>query len=443
MGTTTTASMGVETEGLLAAWHEGDEATIQRWVQPCLPLLLGVTARLLKQQDHRELVCRDTLLLAWRNLPELENHPRPGQWLYGILGSRLYSQLLALHGSQTGVQHHVEVLTETKGTVANTPTGPRPVALAGEALAAMANRIPPEPPSQRLLGKLQALIQAEIDQRQAPFTPTGERVYPPLFDSSLRLRMWRSRAAFQLKESFKRRLGRPIEDALFERWLDDRSGSAWLEHQGLPRRSVEAYFGDKLNLEIDPASLTRGLDFPASFPDRRLRRKVSNIFLWTGDWDLATPHLAETQRQRFIRDIWAHRLDLTASEGYAQLTKALAQGAPLRSHHQGVLLNSEDRILTFLEQYRLYMEDMHCFGFKPALGKDSLGVVIDRHGDMIKSNKGLHRIAMAQAIGLRRISVRVRAVHQTWWEQHKVNARGRQAIEGMLTALPAQATRMD
>lgn len=38
-----------------------------------------------------------------------------------------------------------------------------------------------------------------------------------------------------------------------------------------------------------------------------------------------------------------------------------------------------------------HLEDMCCFGFKAGLGKDRLGVVIDRNGGLIKSNKGLHR----------------------------------------------------
>ncbi|MBA2779008.1 hypothetical protein [Billgrantia kenyensis] len=335
------------------------------------------------------------------------------------------------------MQRQVEALAADNGMETISPTGPRPALLSGEALAGMAAQVSPEPPTQRLLDELDALIEAEVAQRQAPLPPTGERVYPPLFDPSLRLRMFRSRAGFRIKEAFKRSMGRPLEDKLFQRWLEDKPGSAWLEEQGLPRRSVEAYAGNRLDLELDPTLLTRGLDFPASFPNRTQRRKISNFFLWPGPWDRPTHTLAETHRHRFIRDIWAHRLDLTASASYAQLVGELAEGKPIRWHHHGILLDSEARVHAYLERYRLFMEDMLCFGFKPGLGYDPLGIAIDSQGGIIKSNKGLHRLAMAQTIGLERVTVRVRALHRQWWERHKGSARGKEAMDNVLAALPA------
>ncbi|MCE8002201.1 hypothetical protein [Billgrantia ethanolica] len=426
----------VSLSAFLAACQEGSESAFRRWVQANAPSLLGLTALFLERPEHREAVCRDTLLLAWRNLAGLGYVHKPPQWLYAILGSRLYSQLLALHGSQEAMQRQVAALAESSATVGS-PTGPRPALLSGEVLATMVKQAPPEPLSPRLLAELEALIEAEIEQRQAPLTPTGERAYPPLFDSTLRWRMLRSRTAFRLKEGFKRSLGRPLEDKLFQRWLEGKPGSAWLEAQGLPRRSVEAYAGERLELEIDSTTLTRGLDFHVSFPNRTQRRKISNFFLWPGHWDKTTHTLADTPRQRFIRDIWAHRLDLTASESHAQLMAELAEGKPLRSHHQGVLLNTEARVLTYLDRYRLYMEDMFCFGFNPALGKDPLGIAIDSQGGMIKSNKGLHRLAMAQTLGLERVTVRVRAVHRSWWERHAGNARGKEALTNVIATLPS------
>lgn len=433
---------GKSLDTLINACQGGDKAAFEPLAHACLPHLLGVSARFLEQPDHREAVCRDTLLLAWRNLPERDSSTPSSLWLYDILGSRLYTQLLALHGSQQAMKHQVSALAaENEATVAS-PTGPRPALLSGARLAAQAQQEPPAAPSRQLMDELSDLIAAEIAQRHAPLTPTGEPVYPPLYDPALRQRMLRSRAAYQIKESFKRHLGRPFEDVWFKRWLANKAGSALLESQGLPRRSVEAYLGDRLDLEIDPCALTRGLDYPASFPNHAQRRKVSNLFIWTGDWDLTTPSLADTQRQRFICDIWTHRLDLTASDNYARLMKQLEQGNPLRLHHQGILLNSEARILTYLERYRLYMEDMSCFGFKPGLGKDSLGIVIDRQGGIIKSNKGLHRLAMAQVLGIQRVTVRVRAIHQLWWEQHKGNTQGKSALENVTAALPQSSNEM-
>ncbi|RCV89359.1 RNA polymerase sigma factor [Billgrantia montanilacus] len=421
---------------LIGGCIEGDLTAFEHLASACLPGLLGVSARFLEQPGHHETVCRDTLVLAWRNLSELGSDTAPSQWLYGIFASRLYNQLLALHGSQQAMRHRVSTLKAEDATTVDSPTGPRPALFSGARVLAMSQQVPAVALSPRLLGELNDRITAEIAQCNAPLTPTGERVYPPLYDPALRSRMFRSRAAFRLKEGFKRRLGRPFEDQLFNRWLDNKAGSTLLENQGLPRRSVERYLGRKLDLEMDPSTLTRGLSYPTSFPNRTQRRKISNLFIWPGDWDVKTPALAATQRHQFIHDIWNHRLDLTASDSYAGLKSKLEKDGPLRMHHQGILLDSEARILAYLERYLFYMEDMSCFGFKSDLGKDALGIAIDRHGDMIKINKGLHRLAMAQTLGIQRVSVRVRSVHQLWWEEHKGSAQGKRALENAIAALP-------
>ena len=429
-----------------------DLTAFQRLAQSCLPHLLGLAGHFLEkphpephhldqhrpdQLTHGEAVCRDTLLLAWRNLPDdnLYAEETPSQWLYRIFGSVLYNRLLAIHGGESALLTWLESRQAAPIAMMDSPTGPRPACFSAIQLAQLARHTTATPPSQQLQQALERLIQAEIDQRSAPLTPTGERVHPLLYDPELRGRMLRSRAAFRFKEGFKRCLGRPLEDWLFRRWLNNQPGSAALERQGLPRRSVEAYLDEQLDIEIDPQTLTRGLSYPRSFPDRTQRRKVSNFFLWPGDWDLPTPLLNETSRQHFIDDIWYHRLDLSTSNNYARLLEKLEQGQPLSIHHQGILLNTPERISGYLDHYRLYMEDMSCFGFKAGLGKDRLGVVIDRHGGLIKSNKGLRRIAMAQTLGIQRVTVRVRAVHQQWWEQKTEGTRGKEALHQLSTRI--------
>lgn len=430
-----TSAEGKSLDSLIVGCNEDDIHTFEPLASACLPRLLSVSARFLEQPRHREAVCRDTLSLAWRNLSGLDSRAAPSLWLYSIFASRLHNQLLALHGSRQVMLYQLRELTAEDNATVDSPTGPRPALLSGSKLLAMSQQEPLVAPSQRFMSELNDGIAAEIAQRNAPLTPTGERVYPPLFDPALRHRMLRSRAAFRLKEGFKRSLGRPLEDKLFERWLKGKAGGVKLENQGLPRRSVEAYLDDKIDLELDPCAIGRGLDYPASFPNRAQRRKVSNLFIWPGDWDLKTPALADTQRQHFIADIWTHRLDLTASDSYANLMSQIEQRGPLRLHHQGILLDSEARVHAYLARYLLYMEDMSCFGFKADLGKDSLGIAIDRHGDVIKTNKGLHRMAMAQTLGIRRATMRVRAVHRHWWEQHKGSARGTRALEKIADAL--------
>lgn len=418
----------------------GDISAYRYLAESWLPILPGL-ARLYFDKDcresveHCEAVCRDTLLLAWRNRRQIPADDTPSQWLCRIFGSVLYNRLVAVHGGEPDMLQWLGTRHGSPLAMMASPTGPRPALFGGEQLAKQAGNATPEASSQQLQQQTERLIQAEIDQCSAPRTPTGERAHPLLYDPAIRRRMLRSRIAFIFNRGFKRYLGRPLEDWLFRRWLSNKPGSAVLERKGLMRRSVEAYLGDKLDIQLDPYRLQRGLNYPASFPDRTLRRAVSNLFLWSGDWDLPTPLLAETSTQHFVSDIWQHRLNLSNSDSYAELLMKLEQQGQLRMHHQGILLNSPERILDYLNHYRFYIEDMSCFGFKAEQGKDRLGVAIDRNGSLIKIRQGLHRIAMAQTLGIQRITVRVKAVHQNWWQCQTEGAKGKEAMRKLSNSI--------
>src|SRR3546814_10793057 len=68
-------------------------------------------------------------------------------------------------------------------------------------------------------------------------------------------------------------------------------------------------------------------------------------------------------------------------------------------------------------------------GFDPSRGKDPLGVAIKRKGRILKINRGLHRLAMAQRLGLLSIPVRVRCVHRLWWDRVTQGTTGEAALE--------------
>ena len=71
----------------------------------------------------------------------------------------------------------------------------------------------------------------------------------------------------------------------------------------------------------------------------------------------------------------------------------------------------------------------------PRRGKDALGVVISREGRILKINRGLHRLAMAQRLGLPKVPVQVRHVHRYWWDHVTAGATGELALHRMQQAL--------
>jgi hypothetical protein len=172
-----------------------------------------------------------------------------------------------------------------------------------------------------------------------------------------------------------------------------------------------------------------------AFADKPARRAALSQFIWPGDWDCTGLDFMTGRRYRFIADLWLHREDLAKSESYAHLIQLAARGRPYRSAHKGVLLDTPQRIRLYLEMYLGYMEGMQRHGFDKHRGKDRLAVAIGRNGELIKLNRGLHRLAMAQVLELEEITVQVRAVHASWWHQVTAGERGAKAMTRLAKAL--------
>nr|WP_299379369.1 hypothetical protein [uncultured Halomonas sp.] len=268
-----------------------------------------------------------------------------------------------------------------------------------------------------------------------PKLPSGEPVLPALYDPQLRWAMLRSRWAYRIRLAFEACVLRPLENRLFERWLKQERFARQVEATGLPYRSVEAYLDKNLELQVDPNALTTLISIPRSFPVKSERRSALNQFIWKGDWDRTRYDFSKGSRYRFIDDIWRHRDEPVQSAAYKRLVHRIEQGKPFRSHHKGILLNTPDKVLAYLNVYIGYMKDMQRHGFNNTLGKDRLGVAIDRHGRVVKLNRGLHRLAMAQVLELKAIPVQVRSVHARWWFQVTSGKRGEAALVKMVEAL--------
>ncbi|WP_148255529.1 hypothetical protein [Aidingimonas lacisalsi] len=224
----------------------------------------------------------------------------------------------------------------------------------------------------------------------------------------------------------------PLEKLLLWAWEHLLPGSRWIEKAGLPRRAVEQRLGTDLLIHVDPRQLIRGKGWqgvPAQC------RPSSSAFIWDGDWDLRRGDLRHGSRYRLISDLASHRKNLRESEQYKVLKLRLDDGVPFASHQQGILLDSEERILNYLQVYLSFLDDMAVRGFDSARGKDWLGVAVSREGRLLKINRGLHRLAMAQWLGLPSVPVRVMAVHHEWWQQVVGNAKGHEAWQRLARAL--------
>lgn len=266
-----------------------------------------------------------------------------------------------------------------------------------------------------------------------PRLPAEDMAFRELLDPRMKWGIRRARWQAGIRNAFQRGIGMPLEERLYRRWCRGRAGATRIEAWGLPRRSVEARMEASLVVDVDPRLLIR--DFNAKGVGGR--KPSSSAFIWDGDWDLSRGDLRFGSRYRFISDLDEHRDDLTQTERFRQYRSRLESGHPWSSYQQGILLDSEEKILAYLRTYLGFLDDMASHGFNAELGKDDLGVAVTRNGHLLKINRGLHRLAMAQRLGLPSIPVRVRAVHRQWWDRVVQGTRGTEALARLTDALPS------
>ncbi|MGB6103145.1 MAG: hypothetical protein WBF88_04770 [Pusillimonas sp.] len=265
--------------------------------------------------------------------------------------------------------------------------------------------------------------------------PETDKALAQFGSPAIRRRVVLAHLTAAVRTRAQRYLGMPVGNVLLRRWLHDKPGARLIERAGLPRHNLEAFLGAQaLTLHIDPRSLIRNVD---SLPRKDEKRPSSMAFIWDGRWDLRRNDLRVGTRYRFISDIDENRAQLERVEQFQELVACIDRGEPWSSHQQGILLDTPDKIKNYLRVYIDYLDDMAARGYIASVTRDDLGVAISREGRILKINRGLHRLAMAQRVGLPRIPVRVRAVHRLWWEQVTRGASGELALERMCEALQA------
>lgn len=265
--------------------------------------------------------------------------------------------------------------------------------------------------------------------------PGGDEAFGHLTSPDIRRRVLVAHLVEGFRRNVQDHLGRPLGRILLRHWMAQRPGSARIEAFGLPRHTVEEVLGDDaLTLYVDPRKLIR-LGVRARRKDEK--RPSSMAFIWDGTWDQRREDLRIGTRYRLISEIDQHRDSLHLTERYGELMQYIERGTPWVSHQLGIRLDTPEKIEAYLRAYLDFLDDMAVNGFDEARGKDPLGVAITREGTIVKVNRGLHRLAMAQRLGVPSVPVRVRHVHRLWWERVTDGKRGAAALEAARLALQA------
>lgn len=263
--------------------------------------------------------------------------------------------------------------------------------------------------------------------------PGADAAFSSLAAPEIRQRVLLAHWVAHSRDKTQQYLGFPLGRIMLQRWMRSKAGSRRIEAFGLPRHIVHETLGEPaLTLHVNPRELIR---MAIQAPRTQEKRPSSLAFIWEGSWDQRREDLRVGTRYSLISDLDENRHQLEQTVRFKKLMKRIEQGKPWESYQQGVFLDTPEKILEYLRIYLGFLDEMARDGFDPRRGKDALGVVISREGRILKINRGLHRLAMAQRLGLPSVPVQVRHVHRYWWDQVTAGATGELALHRMQQAL--------
>ncbi|MGO3132353.1 MAG: hypothetical protein ACTIJQ_11230 [Alcaligenes sp.] len=263
--------------------------------------------------------------------------------------------------------------------------------------------------------------------------PGADEAFALLVAPEIRQRVLLAHWVARSRDTTQQYLGFPLGRLMLRRWMRSKAGSRRIEAFGLPRHIVLETLGEQaLTLHVNPRALIR---MAIQAPRNVEKRPSSLAFIWEGSWDRRREDLRVGTRYSLISDLDENRHQLEQTARFKKLMARIEQGNPWESYQQGVFLDTPEKIIEYLRIYLGFLDEMAQDGFDLRRGKDALGVVISREGRILKINRGLHRLAMAQRLGLPSVPVQVRHVHRLWWDRVTAGATGELALHRMQQAL--------
>jgi len=162
-------------------------------------------------------------------------------------------------------------------------------------------------------------------------------------------------------------------------------------------------FNDSLILKINPELLKYHIAEPDTMPE--------NMFVWSGEWDRDIIPTEEHEKFVMIRELFVENKDYWDTQFYSFATGQMLKGEPLQRGN--ILLDSEENIILYFEKYKKLFNDIKAGGFDSGLAPQ-IGVVIDRNGRLLYFRQGHHSLAIGKMMGIKKITVEIRAVHSIW-----------------------------
>ena len=190
------------------------------------------------------------------------------------------------------------------------------------------------------------------------------------------------------------------------------------------------YFGASLSITVDPARLRLRLsDYVL---DGRGSRWIGKAFLDAADWSGALAPLAGSPVHREMVELAAFGPDYRSTRAYRAAASRIETGRLVR--RSGILLDSMESVEAYFRYCSGLIESIRANGVVPRTGlravraqqvgegrpvrfdlaETDIGTAINADGSLIRHLGGKHRTAIAQALKLPGLPVRVAMVHAAW-----------------------------
>lgn len=220
----------------------------------------------------------------------------------------------------------------------------------------------------------------------------------------------------------------------------------WLAVLG--RDPLRETLADALQIQVDPASV-RDYALPGYVRYKHVRApwlrrwmKKNPVYplikgraplVLSGNWDQGCMPFASTPVYTFLADLQACEFDYQRTHFYRALLSDLQAGK--QRSYKSLLLDSEQAIEQLFEGYVRVFKSMAAEGYKADKALDPICVMVGRDGRLIKEEKGRHRLAIAQLVGVERVPVLVRHIHPDWLATVGGGAGSCQGPDNVLRAL--------
>lgn len=183
----------------------------------------------------------------------------------------------------------------------------------------------------------------------------------------------------------------------------------WVRARSLTIHALPPYDSIRLSLqEVLPKPVNR-------YTVNQVFRLVRKFLIFGGSWDRATTPFVEHSAYKNMRDLQESLPNFQKSAWYQRALLQLEEdGTFWHKKHRAETPEDVDKI--FRTMLVPLLESMNESGYEQRDGDDYPQGLISRTGEVIKTQKGRHRLAAAQLADREiLIPLKIIAIHKDWW----------------------------